>query len=328
MEFEYSTNDRVKSISKMDIHEYLGSILGTDFFEYRKQWDYFNKTKEVSDFPLYLVLEQMYKCNLKCSMCIMSYPEKKKYDPKASFMSDELFLKIMKEAQKNNCKSISLNNSEEPLLSKKVIERIKLAREHGFIDIFMNTNATLLTPEISKELINSGLTRLLIGFDGYTKETYEKIRVGANFEKVKRNIETFLELRERASAQLPIVRMSFVINEENRNEVDPFKKTWKDKVDYLAMQEYVPPPAEDLKLNPEDKILDKYECDQPFNRLTIRSDGSVLPCCSFHGYNLKLGNINEMSIKDIWHSDKLNRVRSSFINNKPNKVCIKCLNGS
>ena len=33
-------------------------------------------------------------------------------------------------------------------------------------------------------LLNSGISHLTIAFDGYNKETYEKIRVGAKFEKV------------------------------------------------------------------------------------------------------------------------------------------------
>ena len=52
----------------------------------------------------------------------------------------------------------------------------------------INTNATLLEENMNRKLIERGLTRIRIGFDGATADTYEKIRIGANFHKVKDNI--------------------------------------------------------------------------------------------------------------------------------------------
>ena len=52
------------------------------------------------------------------------------------------------------------------------------------------TNATLLNDTISKKIIDSGVDVVFFSVDGASKETFEKIRVGANFERVKENIRS------------------------------------------------------------------------------------------------------------------------------------------
>tara|TARA_B100001175_G_scaffold313610_1_gene321499 strand:- start:1547 stop:2533 length:987 start_codon:yes stop_codon:yes gene_type:complete len=326
MSYEYEKN-RVLAKSEKNIDDTLGKIIGDNFVDYRKKWNEVNNKRNISEFPLYLVLEQRFKCNLKCPMCVISYPEKVSFDTDSSSMPDELFMKIMKEAQQYQCPSISMNNTEEPLLGKqKAIERIKIAKEHGFIDIMMNTNGVLLNEKISNDLIDSGLTRFLIGFDGHSKTTYEKVRVGANYHQVKANIEEFLKIKKERSAKLPIVRLSFVVNDINKHEVVDFYEYWKDKVDYVAFQEYYEPPVEGPLIINNLTINKDADCDEPWNRMTIRANGDVLPCCSFWGYYLPIGNLNQSSIYEIWHGKEMNKLRSQFINKDLNEICKKCLN--
>ncbi len=61
--------------------------------------------------------------------------------------------------------------------------------------------------------------------------------------------------------------------------------------------------------NPEKQIGKK--CNDIFNNIMIKSDGSVIPA---HGrcYNLDIGNIYDKNIKDIWHSSILNKFRSDL----------------
>ena len=326
--FEYTTNqNRVRALAKGDINAYLAAVVGPRFAEYRQEWDRANEEREVTDFPLYLVLEQQYRCNLRCPMCIFGQKERL-YKPAAELMSDELFFKIMEEARANGCPSISMNNTEEPLLNKKWLERIEAAREYGFIDIMMNTNATLLDGRTAEKLVDSGLTRLLIGLDGASKETYERVRVGADFEVVVGNIRRFLKIRQEKKNSLPAVRLSFVVTDLNRAEADDFVAQWVDEVDYLAIQEYISVPGEGGaeaaagRNRPQPEV---YDCDQPFNRLTIRPDGQVLPCCSWYGYQMPLGQIGRDSLRDLWHSKAMNKLRDQFRDGSVNSICRECL---
>ena len=67
-----------------------------------------------------------------------------------------------------------MNHANEPLLDKDLIERINYATERGIMDIHMNTNAMLLTEEMSKKLLDTGLTRLCFSIDALTPETLKK----------------------------------------------------------------------------------------------------------------------------------------------------------
>jgi len=328
--FEYTTNqNRVRALAKGDINAYLAAVVGPRFAEYRQEWDRANEEREVTDFPLYLVLEQQYRCNLRCPMCILGQKEKNKYQPAAELMSDELFFRVMEEARAHDCPSISMNNTEEPLLNKKWLERIEAAREYGFIDIMMNTNATLLDGQTAEKLVDSGLTRLLIGLDGASKETYERVRVGADFEVVVGNIRRFLKIRQEKGSPLPALRLSFVVTDLNRGEKDDFVAEWVDEVDYLALQEYISVPGEgaaEATAGPTRPQPEVYDCDQPFNRLTIRPDGQVLPCCSWYGYQMPLGRLGpHHSLRDLWHSTAMNKLRHQFRSGSVNPICRKCL---
>ena len=64
-----------------------------------------------------------------------------------------------------------MNQVNEPLLYKNIFEKIALVSEiESVVDIHMNTNAVLLNRKNSEKILNSNLTRLLLGFDGYTKK--------------------------------------------------------------------------------------------------------------------------------------------------------------
>ena len=89
----------------------------------------------------------------------------------------------------------------------------------------MSTNATLLDDKRSDMLLDSGLDYLILAFDGATKETYEKYRVGAEFERTREYILNFLKKkRDRRSSIFTVVQM--VLLKDNQHEVDAYRKLW------------------------------------------------------------------------------------------------------
>lgn len=295
-----------------------------DFIKYRKRWE------ENKDSLLYLVLETTSKCNLKCPICIHSIGYEQKED-----MNDEIFECILKNIGEMKIPSIGVNFTNEPLLDKKIFQRVKkIANIDCVVDIHMNTNAALLNKENSFKILNSGLTRLMIGFDAFSKETYESMRVGASYEKVLKNILYFLDLKEKMHKIFPIVRISFVRSSINENEIEKWFGFWKDRVDYITIQEYFTPVLDNSKdyLLPrsnkrkEVDILD-ITCPQPFERAVIRGNGSVLPCCAHFATEMPIGNIKQNGLKDIWHGEKAIELRKYFEENRweEHPICSKCL---
>ena len=118
-------------------------------------------------------------------------------------MDWDLYKKIIDEA-KGFVHDINLFLGGESLFHKRLPDMIRYARENG-IGTRLSTNATVLTKDKAKAIIDAGLDFIIFSFDGYEKEVYEKIRVNASFEKTLANIKGFLEEKKRRGSRKPYV---------------------------------------------------------------------------------------------------------------------------
>jgi radical SAM protein with 4Fe4S-binding SPASM domain len=312
-----------------NVDDYLCSLKGEEFCEYRKRWKAASSMEREFDFPVFLVFETMFKCNLKCIMCYHSNQNKSAYDYDG-MLPTEVFGRIMKECSGRYCPSLTIGGTSEPLLDVRLPDMLALAVNSGFMDTMINTNATLLAENVSRKLIKSGLTRIRIGFDGATAETYEKIRIGANFHRVKSNILNFIRIRNEMGSRFPIVRVSCVHLSENDKEIQDFITYWKPHVDYVSIQRYKPheftQECKRGKMGAGEQVIENVKCSQPFERLYIRGNGDVHACCSMV-YGPRVGSIFESSISDIWNSDKMKLLRWQLKNGEWDDIptCKECM---
>ena len=331
---EYTTDSKVVHHSvEEDINEKLSNIIGDNFIEYRKQWDLANKLELTTDFPLFLQLDMDQRCNFRCPHCIIGNKEMINKYYSGNSLTWEKYVKIVKEGAEHNCPSISVQGNNEPLLIKDIEKYISFARKHGFIDIMINTNASLLTENMAKSLLDSGLTRLRFSLDAATEATFNKIRIGGNYKEVVRNILNFLKLKDKLGYKLPITGVSFCKQAANEHEVEIFKEMWIDKVDMVTIQKYIPPvlePGYD-KYYPSDQIgeqhFEGFRCPQPFQRVVTRNL-DITPCCSTFSSSLKVGDLNNDTIYKAWHSNEINELRDLHKNGEwyKNDICKQCVN--
>ena len=334
----YTTDGKTQHLSsEEDINTKLINIIGKKFADYRKLWDQANDMDIVTDFPLFLHLDMNQECNYKCPHCIIGHKSLVK-----EIYGDEVYLnfdhykKIIDEASEYNCPSLSPQGYNEPFLIKNLHEYISYAHKKGFIDIMLNNNGSAITKKRSQQLLDLGITRLRFSLDATTPETYSKVRVGSiHLDRVK-NIFDFLELKEKGNYKLPIVGVSFCKMRANEHELDDFIMEWKDKVDIVSVQRYVPPTpkkqeyreyysSDQFNLEP----VNEFHCVQPFQRIMIRNE-SITPCCVSFNKDLTLGKLGEMSIYDAWHSEKMNNLRElhkkgEFFKNKTCKDCVEAI---
>jgi len=261
---------------------------------YRKLWDDVSNLRTVTDFPLQIDFELNYSCNFTCPMCTWN-AESTENKGKATWFDFEVYREVIDDAVSKGLKSVRLNYINEPLIRKDITKFISYARKAGILDIYFSTNGSLLSDEMSRELINSGLLRLQISLDAHTKETYEKIRTGGNFNDVIKKVLRFLEIRNEMNVKLPTLRVNFVKTETNKDELDDFVNFWEDKADSIGIQDLVG--IMDGYGKKSDEELEKmslsndFKCAQPFQHLTLRYDGTVLPCCAFYGAETPIGQL-------------------------------------
>src|SRR2546428_125183 len=70
------------------------------------------------------------------------------------------------------------------------------ARDAGVLHNIIRTKGMLLGGPVAAGRTEGGLTRLMVSLDAVAQPVYDKIRVGADLEVVRRNVFRFLELRQ------------------------------------------------------------------------------------------------------------------------------------
>lgn len=298
------------------VEQELENRYGDRYTTYRKNYTAACEFQYEPSFPLYIMLEQTYSCNLKCPSCIHGFPEDKKvFNPSVKIMPRELFERVVLEGEENDCPSLAFHVNDEPLIVPDLPDRIAFAKKHKFMDLLVTTNGTLLTPKLAKELIDGGVTRILFSIDAATSETYDVVRPGlkGGFEKVWKNINELIEIKEKYNLVLPAVRASFVESRNNQHEAEMFVEKFSELADYVEIQAFSSYYDRNKDLIPDNaRKIDKYLCSSPWRELIVRADGSVLPCCSFYGYEIGVGNVYETSLKEIFQGEFVQKLRQEF----------------
>ena len=315
--------------TEADAVEELKQLFGQEFSAYREKWDRVNRFELETEFPLFLHIESNYRCNFRCPMCTQGVPELKEKFGYSERLETPDIAKILEQARQYGCPSISFQGDNEPFLVKQMPDWFKMAKDAGFQDIMVNTNGSVMNENLAVRIVESGLTRLRFSLDAITGETYSKIRIGGNFSRVMRNIETFLDVRNRLKSALPKIGVNFVKMALNAHEVEAFEHYWADKVDYIVIQDFMTPDIQgDYRhLDVTDRApVPEFRCQQPWQRLYIRGNGDVTPCCAMFSSYLKLGNIHEHSLVELWNSQEAKSLRKLHAEGRfrENAVCLKC----
>lgn len=286
---------------------------GPRFAWYRARWHLKPKFHIVGSFPTHVDLEASSACDLHCVMCYHIKPTFKQ-----GLMSFELFKRAIDECARYRLPSIKLNYRGEPLLNPAIVDMVKYAKNKGIMEVQFNTNATLLTPEMSKRIIEAGLDRIIFSLDGVDKRTVEAIRVGIDYDQVVSNIEAFLEIK--GPRPKPFTRIQMVRQEANEDQVEKFKATWQDKIDTVGVL------YADSRNCPAESALERVPCTDLWKRIFVLFDGTVTMCCYDFNEAMPLGNILETPLAEIWRGEKLNRIRAIHQRRRLNDigVCRRC----
>jgi radical SAM protein with 4Fe4S-binding SPASM domain len=301
----------VQHSRRWDPEAVLTENLGARYVEYRRQWRESEQFGAVPDWPLHLDVDTNYSCNLRCVMCPLGVPGRE-LPYGARLLDKRLYARVIEEGAARGLCAVRLGLTGEPLLRGDILDFVDIARRAGLVDIMLITNGMLLTPEISRRLIEAGLTRLQVSIDAVTAPTYAKLRRGGNFETVVRNVAGFLAARDEAGSDLPLLRVSFVRTAVNNHELEAFEDFWQDRADYVSVQEYADlvDTPESAALIPSDRReMTDFRCPDPWQRLALFVNGDVFGCCSDHGREYPWGNAFRDDIGHIWRSKAAETLR-------------------
>lgn len=287
-----------------DPNETLTDILGPAFGCYRQAWAEAEAGRRPPA-PLHLDVDLATACNFQCPMCPAgtdghNFPGFQK----GRFLDRALYARALAEGAEFGLPSLRLGMTGEPLLVPGIDNWVSQARAAGVLDISLITNGRLLTPRVSRALIEAGLTRLMISVDAGSPAVYQKVRPGGDWRFLIQNVNDFLELRHQYGSPLPLLRLSFVEMSVNRAERELFRERFAPLADYLSFQNYqnILGQAE-TDFGPADRRpLPSGFCPEPLTRLALQVDGGLFPCCSDFGRKTPLGNLATGGLLATWQS--------------------------
>jgi spiro-SPASM protein len=261
------------------------------------------------NFPKRVILEASNICNLRCLMCAI---QRHSVRPKGS-MTYSLYKKIIDEISQHEIEYLSLQGGGEPLLHKDIIKFIKYAKKKDIKNVGFATNAFFLTEEKAKKIIEAKLDWISFSVDGYSEDTYNKIRIGSDFKTVINNIKKFIELNKKADKKIKTL-VSLVKFSENENELEKFRNFWEplvDTVNFKVYQTYAGKIQDKrIEKDKETTPIKRMPCHQLLrNDIIILWDGNVIPCCRDIDGVLIYGNVNNDSIASIYN----NEIRNGYI---------------
>ena len=288
---------------------------------HRFKFNYYEDHHVLPDFPIYLRLEPVSACNLRCPFCHQVDDDFTSNQQMMGKMDLSLFKKIIDEAHDSGTQAITLTCRGEPTLPPQIGEMLEYC-SCKFIELKMNTNATRLNEKLIHQILKSGMTELVFSVDSHYKEEFESLRVGANFELVVSNVKKFKEIRDRDYPNSAcITRASGV--QVGKQDPEKFKKFWQPFVDHVVMVNMLY--RWDIYNNTKN-LSSKGFCHYLCRSLSIYFDGSVIPCDADYEGRLSLGSIKDNSIREIWNGEKYDNLINAHKDGRRDKhvPCDRC----
>lgn len=290
---------------------------------YRYRFNHYPRHHKLTEYPLLLAIEPTSVCNIRCTMCFQVDEDLSKNRELMGFMNYDLYKRVIDESAENNLCAVVLASRGEPLLHKDICRMIRYAKECGILDVKLNTNVTRLTPERSRALLDSALDTLVFSVDAAVKEDFEAIRVGAKFDKIVENIETFNEIRRKEFPHSSTrTRISMVLIDDGQ-DVESAMQFWKEMVDEFAFRWAIPR----VHIYRQGNHTAQRPCSLLWERLYIWWDGIVNPCDEDYLSKLSPGRIDtDTTIKQIWQGEQMQEYRRQHLLSAKNQLhpCDKC----
>lgn len=292
-----------------------------DYLIYRYKFRTWPRKRILSEFPIHLLIEPTSICNIRCVMCF----QVDKSFAQSEYMGRmplDIFNKVIDEASLNSCKAITLASRGEPTLNKDLPLMLDLIRKRNFLDVKLNTNATKLTEDICRAILNSGVNELVYSVDAGTKETYESIRVGGKFDNVVKNIDLFNEIRKSEFPNSKTVTRISGVKVNDSQDINQMVEFWSERVDEVTIKPAIP--RWDSYNNELTYRLEP--CELLWERLYVWYDGKINPCDFDYKSFLSVGNVENTSIKDAWLGKGYEKLREAHSLGKRDKVtpCDRC----
>jgi len=286
--------------------------------------------------PFVVFVDPASACNFLCPFCPTGHrdmiDETGRYQ---GVMKLPLFKKIIDDLREfeKPIKVLRMYKDGEPFLNKNLAKMIAYAKQSGSVEyIDTTTNGSLMTPERLGPILEAGLDKINISVDGMNPEQYKKFTgFDFDFDKFVEHVK-WLDANKGA-CEVVIKIPGDLINDAQRKE---FLDTFGDYCDRIFIENFAPCwPEFDVEAHTGIKITEGiYQqpikptdtCPYIFYSVSVNADGLVSSCFLDWGRKLLIGDLSKQSLKEVWHSKKMNALRRQHLEGRrmENPVCSQC----
>lgn len=286
--------------------------------------------------PMVVFVDPASACNFQCSFCPTGHRETIVDTGRfQGVMKLPLFKKIIDDLAEFDkpIKVLRLYKDGEPFLNKNLARMIAYAKQSGAVDyIDTTTNGSLMTPKRMGLVLDAGLDKINISVDGMNREQYRKFTgFDFDFDQFVRHVK-WLDANK-GHCEVVIKIPGDLISAAQRQD---FLDTFGDYCDRIFIENFAPCwPEFDVEAHTGMKITQGiYQqpieptdtCPYVFYSVSVNADGLVSSCFLDWGRKLLVGDIAIQSLREVWHSSKLNALRRQHLEGRrmENPVCSRC----
>lgn len=287
------------------------------------------KATRLESHPTTLILDPVTACNLECPFC----PTGGGYGTiKKELLTPELFDRVVHHLQPELLEEVFLYNWGEPFLNAHIHEYIRFfSRAGAYTEISTNFSMKDFDEDFLDRLVDSGLTELKVSLDGARQATYEKYRVGGNFDRVVGNMKRLAAVKKARRRSYPHVTYRMLLNKHNQHDVEeaagiaeecgadfnPDPGFWcpdEERDEWMAdsgdggggeaaPQTAAPQAGAPRAAAAADDAIETY-CRQLWDTVVVNANGDVYPCCLIYKPEEAVGNLAEQDIGEVRNAPK------------------------
>jgi len=295
------------------------------------QWEFFLRKEKLRSNPVFLKIDPSNRCQLRCPGCGQASADFRASLPKKGFLTLAEFKQLI-DPIAHTTLGLSLSNLGEPLLNKEIASLIKYAHSKG-IGVTISTNLSIQPQrEFLKQIVASGLDKLLVSLDGASSATYKQYRIGGEYEWVTANVKMLADLKRELNSSTPEIFWKFIVFDHNRHEVSRVPAQYKE-MGFDAYRIDTDRYAGEVVSFKKSRYAKKKNCFWPYSTMVIDADGTLNPCCSFAGTKWELGDVLATTdVRELWNSDIYQELRRGFSRKNygaaMHPVCRTCFGGN
>lgn len=290
-----------------------------------------NRTDLKSEIPLRtpycIFIDPSSACNFKCVFCMNQKIKR------PTVMRFDLYKKLIDDLGEfeDPVKTLRLYAFGEPLMNPAFCDMVQYAKRCGrVLNVDTTSNASLLTPELSRRLVDSGLDRINISIEAMNTKKYREFtrNEAVTFDGIVRGIADLYAIK---SNLVIFVKIAGDYLDEQEKEL--FTRTFAPISDGCGI-EHTMNCWKNFEVDGVNKELNVYGgprkevmvCPYVFYSFLVQADGIVSSCFLDWNKKLVIGDAKNESLKTLWSDKVLEHLRRLMLRKerKQHPVCADC----